>query len=50
MSQSNQFSNEEEITKRHLKFMTYLVELALKDPEWQADLKEKAEQFGRIDN
>ena len=40
-----QQSSEEEITKRHLKFMTYLVELAVKDPEWQADLKQKAENF-----
>jgi len=45
MSQSNQFSNEEEITKRHLKFLMYLIEAAAKDPEWQADLKEKAETF-----
>jgi hypothetical protein len=50
MSQSNQFSNEDEVTKRHLKFLMYLIETAAKDPEWQADLKEKAEQFGRIDN
>jgi len=45
MSQSNQFSNEDEVTKRHLKFLIYLIEAAAKDPEWQADLKQKAEHF-----
>lgn len=50
MSQSNQFSNEDEVTKRHLKFLMYLIEAAAKDPEWQADLREKAEEFGRLEN
>ena len=43
-------SSEDQVTKRHLKFLMYLIEAAANDPEWQADLKEKAEQFGRIDN
>ncbi len=41
--------SEDEVTKRHLKFLMYLIEAAEKDPEWQADLKEKAEAFGRLD-
>jgi hypothetical protein len=42
-------SNEDEVTKRHLKFLIFLVELAEKDPEWNKNLKEKAEAFGRLD-
>lgn len=48
-SSPSDYSKEDEVTKRHLKFLMYLIEAAEKDPEWQADLKEKAEAFGRLD-
>jgi hypothetical protein len=43
-------SEEDEVTKRHLKFLIFLVELAEKDPDWNASLKEKAEAFGRLES
>ena len=30
--------------------MTFLMELAAKDPDWNKSLKEKAEEFGRLEN
>lgn len=42
--------NEDEVTKRHLKFLMFLVELATKDPEWNGQLKDMAEQFGRLES
>ena len=41
---------EDEVTKRHLKFLIFLVELAEKDPDWNKNLKEKAEAFGRLES
>lgn len=40
---------EDEVTKRHLKFLIFLVELAAKDPDWNGQLKDMAEQFGRLE-
>ena len=42
-------SNEDEVTKRHLKFLMYLIEAAAKDPEWNGQLKEMAKQFGEVE-
>ena len=42
-------SSEDEVTRRHLKFLMFLVELAAKDPEWNGQLKDFAKQFGEIE-
>lgn len=42
-----QSSKEDEVTNRHLKFLMFLVELAAKDPEWNGQLKDMAEQFSK---
>ena len=47
---SDAYSKEDEVTRRHLKFLMFLVELAANDPEWGANLKEKAEAFGRLEH
>ena len=46
---SNTLATEDEVTQRKLKFLMFMVELAAKDPEWQANLKEKAEAFRRLE-
>jgi len=43
-------ASDEEVTKRHLKFLMFLIEAATKDPEWNGQLKEMAEQFGEVEN
>lgn len=45
---SDAYSKEDPVTKRHLKFLMYLIELAKKDPEWNGQLREMAESFGEI--
>jgi hypothetical protein len=42
--------SEDEVTQRKLKFLMFLVELAAKDPEWNGQLKDMAEQFGRLES
>jgi hypothetical protein len=46
-STSDAYSNEDEVTRRHLKFLMFLVELAAKDPEWSGQLRDMAEQFSK---
>ena len=41
---------EDEVTKRHLKFLMFLIEAATRDPEWNVQLKDMAEQFGEREN
>jgi hypothetical protein len=38
-----------EVTKRHLKFLMFLIEAATKDPEWNIQLKDLAQQFGEVE-
>lgn len=47
--QQPKVSNEDEVTKRHLKFLMYLIEAAAKDPEWNGQLKGFAERFGEVE-
>jgi hypothetical protein len=47
---SNTLATEDtEVTKRHLKFLIFLVELALKDPQWSGQLNDMVEQFGAVE-
>jgi hypothetical protein len=40
---------EDEVTKRHLKFLMFLIEAATKDPEWNIQLKDMVQQFGEVE-
>ena len=47
---SDAYPSEDEVTQRKLKFLMFLVELAAKDPEWNGQLRDMAEQFGRLES
>jgi hypothetical protein len=47
---SNTLATEDtEVTKRHLKFLMFLIQAATKDPEWNIQLKDLAQQFGEVE-
>jgi hypothetical protein len=49
MTQAFEEPSEDEVTKRHLKFLMFLIEAATKDPEWNGQLKSMAQAFGEVE-